>query len=83
LVEYAVINVRYLNANNVSSTRDLEPFAIYSNQYDEWVLVAYCRLRKEFRSFSLTGIQEITVTNEKFTPHTMTFAEFRKKTYGN
>jgi predicted DNA-binding transcriptional regulator YafY len=83
LVDHDVVKVRYLNANNVTSTRELEPFAIFSNQYDDWVLVAFCRLRKEFRSFSLTGILALTYTDEKFNPHPMTFAEFRKITYGN
>lgn len=82
-LDHMVVKVNYLNANAVTSVRELEPFAIFSNQYDDWVLVAYCRLRKEFRSFSLTGILTLTYTGEKFNPHPMTFAEFRKITYGN
>lgn len=83
LVEYSVVRIDYINASNIESVRELEPFAIYSNQNDEWVLVAYCRLRNEFRTFSLTRIRNLIYTNEKFDPHSMTFAEFRKKTYGN
>lgn len=60
LVEYSVIRIGYVNASNVESVRDLEPFAIYSNSNDEWVLAAYCRLRNEFRTFSLTRIQNLT-----------------------
>jgi predicted DNA-binding transcriptional regulator YafY len=83
LIDHSVIKIRYENAANISSTRELEPFAIFSNQTDEWVLIAFCRLKKDFRSFSLARINSFSLTNEKFEPHQLTFAEYREKTYGN
>ncbi|OKH46251.1 DNA-binding transcriptional regulator [Calothrix sp. HK-06] len=83
LVEYLVIKINYTNQSNQKSSRQLEPFAVYSSEKGDWVLVAYCRLRKDFRTFSLTRIEELIFTDEKFEPSPMTFAQYRKKTYGN
>ncbi|MFD1255214.1 helix-turn-helix transcriptional regulator [Mucilaginibacter terrae] len=82
LTEHQVITINYINAAHNLSVRDVEPFAVYSNQNDEWVLVAYCRLRKEFRTFSLTGIQKLSLADESFDPHSITFAAYRKQAYG-
>ena len=83
LVEHLVIRITYTNQSNLKSERELEPFAIYSSENGDWLLVAHCRLRKEFRTFSLTRIEEIYSTDEKFEPSPLTFAQYRKKIYGN
>lgn len=83
LVEHLVIRITYTNQSNQKSERELEPFAIYSSENGDWVMVAHCRLRKEFRTFSLTRIEECFFTDEKFEPSPMTFAQYRKKIYGN
>lgn len=83
LLENIVIKINYTNASNKSSIRKLEPFAIYSNSNDEWVVVAFCRSRKDFRTFSLKRIQNLFYTDEKFQSHKMTFEDYLKKTYGN
>ncbi len=82
LVEYLVISVTYTDKNGKSTNRKLEPFAIFSNQNYDWVLVAFCRLRKDFRTFSLVSIVQLTTATEKFEPHKMTFKEYLNKTYG-
>ncbi len=82
LVENSVISIRYTNKAGQSTQRNLEPFAIYSNRNDEWVMVAFCKLRKDFRTFSLTSIDELTTTAEKFEPHKMTFKQYLDKTFG-
>ncbi len=83
LVDYCVISIDYTNKAGLSSQRNLEPFAIYSNQYNEWVMIAFCRLRKDFRSFSLISINKLVMTTENFEPHNMTFAQYRKMKFGN
>lgn len=83
LVEHRVLSIGYRNAAGASSQRELEPFAIYTNSKDEWVLIAWCRLRKEFRSFSISAIQQLSITNEQFDPHSITFTQYRKKVYGD
>lgn len=83
LVEHLVIRISYTNQSNQKSERELEPFAIYSSESGDWVMVAHCRMRKDFRTFSLTRIKEFFFTGEKFAPSPMTFAQYRKKVYGN
>jgi predicted DNA-binding transcriptional regulator YafY len=83
LVEHLVIKINYTNQSNQKSERELEPFAIYSSENGDWLMVAHCRLRKEFRTFLLTRIEELSITDENFEPSAMTFAQYRKKFYGN
>jgi predicted DNA-binding transcriptional regulator YafY len=83
LVEHLVIRINYTNQADQKSARDLEPFAIYTSEIGDWLLVAHCRLRQDFRTFSLKNIEELVITNEKFEPSPLTFAQYRKKTFGN
>jgi predicted DNA-binding transcriptional regulator YafY len=82
LVDYLVLNIDYRNKEGEQTRRDVEPFAIYSNQNNEWVLVAFCRLRQDFRSFLLVNINKLTIKTENFEPHKMTFTQYRTRTYG-
>ncbi|CCH00597.1 putative HTH-type transcriptional regulator yobV [Fibrella aestuarina BUZ 2] len=83
LLEHSVIQIKYTNKKGEQSIRDVEPFALYANQKNEWVLVAFCRLRHDFRSFSLINIDTLTSTNESFEPHKLTFEQYLIKTFGN
>lgn len=83
LLEYIVIKIDYTDAKGNRSTRYLEPFAIFSNSNDEWVLVAHCRSRKDFRTFSMKRIENISFTKENFAKHTITFEQYLKNKYGN
>lgn len=58
-----------------TTKRTVEPFAILSTQ-ENWLLVAWCRLRKEFRVFRLDRIKNIQIQNEKFEPHKITLKEY-------
>ncbi len=79
LVQYVVVNIIYTSKQGKITSRSVEPFAIYSNQQNDWVLVAFCRLRKDYRSFSLLNIAELTATTENFEPHNITFQQYLKK----
>jgi predicted DNA-binding transcriptional regulator YafY len=79
LIEHWVVKIRYINLADTHSERELEPFAIYSNENDEWVVVAHCRMRNEFRAFLLNRIQALSITNVKFDPHPLTLAQYKKK----
>ncbi len=82
ITHYKIIDLDYLSLSNKSSQRKIEPFALLHTQ-ENWVLIAYCRLRKEFRAFRLDCFQKITTLNEAFEPHKITlqeyFEEARKK----
>jgi predicted DNA-binding transcriptional regulator YafY len=76
LTHYRVVQVRYRSVETGETTnRTIEPFAVY-NTKENWILIAWCRLRKEFRSFRLDAIEQYTVTDEHFTPHKITLPEY-------
>jgi predicted DNA-binding transcriptional regulator YafY len=81
LLENLVVKINYTNASNIASERELEPFALFSNMNDDWVLVAFCRLKKDFRSFSLSKIENLTFTYDRFIPQNITFEQYLKKKY--
>ena len=58
-----------------TTTRIIEPFALLSTQ-ENWLLVAWCRLRKAFRLFRLDRIKNLQIQNERFEPHKMTLKEY-------
>jgi predicted DNA-binding transcriptional regulator YafY len=78
ITNFYLVNFEYKNAENNESKRTVEPFALL-NISEGWLLVAYCRLRKEFRYFRLDRIQKLQVQQEIFTPHKMTLQEFFEK----
>ncbi|TBO43567.1 helix-turn-helix transcriptional regulator [Pedobacter kyonggii] len=76
LTNFNLIKIRYNSSDTCQTTeRTIEPFAVYSTQ-ENWLLIAFCLLRKDFRSFRLDRIQNFTILNEKFEPHQMTLQEY-------
>lgn len=79
LTNYLSVQIEYTNENNTKSKRIIEPFALLSTE--NWLMVAYCRLRKEFRYFRLDRITKMTILSEKFEPHNMSLQDFFDKYY--
>ncbi|WP_409415758.1 helix-turn-helix transcriptional regulator [Flavobacterium sp. PS2] len=77
LTNFCLTKIEYSNEQNENTTRLIEPFALLSTE--NWLLVAYCRLRKEFRFFRLDRIQKMEVLTDKFEPHKMTLQEYFDK----
>jgi predicted DNA-binding transcriptional regulator YafY len=75
LTNFYVVRIAYTNEAQQTSERLIEPFALVSTQ-ENWLLVAWCRLRKEFRYFRLDRIQQLEILSEQFTSHQMTLQEF-------
>lgn len=75
LTNFIVLKIEYTNEANKSTSRLVEPFALLSTQ-ENWLMVAWCRLRKEFRYFRLDRIKKLEMLSEKFKPHNMTLQEF-------
>lgn len=82
IANFQVITIDYLSLEKQRTQRDIEPFALYTT-YDNWVLIAFCRKRNDFRAFRLDCIQQLTLCTENFEPHKITlkqyFEECRKK----
>lgn len=77
LTNYLTVKIDYTNESNKTSTRIIEPFALLSTE--NWLLVAKCRLRKEFRYFRLDRINTMEMMSENFLPHQMTLQDFFDK----
>ncbi len=75
LTNFFLTSIEYTNATRKTTNRTIEPFALLSAR-DGWLLVAWCRLRKDFRHFRLDRIRKLEVLSEGFTPHDITLQEF-------
>lgn len=76
LTNFNLIKIKYQSPDtNQTTDRTIEPFAIYSTQ-DNWLLIAFCRLRKDFRAFRLDRIQSMNTLIDKFEPHKITLQEY-------
>lgn len=75
LTNFFLIRIDYSNEKNIVSSRIVEPFALISTT-ENWLLIAWCQLRKEFRFFRLDRISNFQVLSESFTPHKMTLQEY-------
>ncbi|MDR2205867.1 MAG: YafY family transcriptional regulator [Flavobacteriaceae bacterium] len=74
LTNFQVVKIEYTNEANKTTTRLIEPFALVSTE--NWLLLAYCRLREEFRFFRLDRIKKMEILSEKFEPHRMTLQDY-------
>ena len=77
ITNFDLLKIEYQKENDPNITqRTIEPFAIYHNTFDDWILTAWCRLRNEFRNFRIDRIIKLQKLDEKFTPHKITLAEY-------
>lgn len=80
LTNFYLIKIDYTNEQGKTTSRTVEPFALISTT-ENWLLIAWCRLRKEFRYFRLDRIAKLQVLTEKFEQHKMTLQEYFDKFY--
>lgn len=79
LTNFNLVKMGYQKADDdETSERIVEPFALLTAN-ENWLLLAWCRLRNEFRFFRLDRIKSIQVQNEQFEPHNMTLQEYFDK----
>jgi len=74
LTNYKLVKVEYTNKEGKATNRLIEPFALLNTE--NWYLIAWCRLRKEFRFFRLDRIQKMEMLSESFEPHNLTLQEY-------
>lgn len=75
ITHFRAIQIDYTSETGDSSKRIIEPLALYSTQ-GNWVLIAFCRLRKEHRAFRLDRIKSHIELNEYFAPHNFSLQDF-------
>lgn len=62
-----LLHIRYRSESHELTERSVEPLALYSTQ-ENWILIAYCRLRMERRAFRLDRMEAIGDLSEHFSP---------------
>lgn len=86
ITNFNVVKIEYHSLNNNDKTfRLIEPLALYSTQ-ENWILIAWCRLRKDYRSFRLDKIQQLDILEEKYISRNFnlqTFFESCKEKYSS
>jgi len=60
-----VVNMEYRKADGTSSERKLEPIGCY-HHINNWYLVAFCQLKKGYRTFKVNRIVSIRVLDQYF-----------------
>ena len=77
LTGFTVLKIVYRSGpKNQKTERRIEPFAFYYSQEESWVLIAWCRLRKDFRMFRLDRILQIETLDLRFIPHKLTLKDY-------
>lgn len=77
LTAFTVLKMVYRSEQRGETTeRQIEPFALYYSLQESWIVIAYCRLRKDYRMFRLDRILKIEQLQVHFTPHKLTLQEY-------
>lgn len=77
ILDFNLIEIEYQSLQGENTKRTIEPFALYSTQQN-WILIAFCRLRNNFRDFRLDHIQNLIVQNQHFEPQKITLQDYFK-----
>lgn len=84
LTNFYVLKITYLKESDINPIpRHIEPFAIYHSFSEDWIVVAWCRLRSEFRNFRIDRIKTMVALPEKFEPHQLTLEEYWQSQQSN
>jgi len=78
IIHFQVLKIDYHSSDEKKTSRHIEPFAIYSI-HGNFLLIAFCRLRNDFRAFRIDYIEKLIPQHEHFEPHNMTIREYFEK----
>ena len=78
LTEKRVLNMQYVAlSTEVATEREIEPIGVfYANKH--WHLIAYCRLRQDYRDFRLDRITHVEPTRHTFKARHPSLQEYLK-----
>ncbi len=79
IADKSVLNIDYFAEHNQeNSNRNAEPVGIYyMGRY--WYLIAYCHLRKDYRTFKVDNIKYLSITAIRYDKEHPTLQSFLKK----
>lgn len=69
--ECIVMSFEYSNSSGIVTRRDVEPLCLIL-KVNSWYLYAFCRERKDFRTFKLSRMRDIKISDEVFTKRDIT-----------
>lgn len=75
IIHHQIMKMVYVSSEKKRTERTIEPFAIYSI-HGNFLLIAFCRLRNNFRAFRTDYIESLITLNKTFTPHNMTIQRY-------
>lgn len=70
MAEQRVVRIRYSAGNGATTTRDVEP-VLFASTNGRWYLIGWCRLRDAMRWFTVSRIEQATVTKTACSGHTV------------
>ncbi|WP_316845789.1 YafY family protein [Pedobacter psychrodurus] len=76
LTSFTLLRIRYQAEGKGDTERLIEPFAFYYSGQQQWALIAFCRLRNDFRMFRLDRISEVYPMEIKFAPHQLSLQQY-------
>lgn len=75
ITNFKRVYIHYNSLKGEQSKRTVEPFALYTTK-GNWILIAFCLNKQDFRAFRLDYIQQLTETTDKFEPHQITLTQY-------
>lgn len=77
LTNHLTVQIEYQKSDqSVPSKRIIEPFFLYNSIQENWIIIAFCQLKKDFRAFRLDRISQLHVLPQNFKPHSMTIQKY-------
>lgn len=71
-------NMTYINSSGELSTRVISPHKFILKN-SKWYLFAFCHTKKQTRVFKLNRIQDLSPSNEKYIPNTLTDDQIKER----
>jgi len=65
ILNHNVVSFEYINSQGGKSTRSVEPMQLMYKGHT-WYLLGYCLMKSEFRTFRISRIKNLTLTDQKF-----------------
>ncbi len=78
ITDFRILEIQYTAATKVATKRIIHPLGVYFTN-NTWVLIAYCKLRKDYRQFRTDRIINLIETQEFFPPQQFTLEEYFKQ----
>ena len=75
ITDFRVLEISYTNMNKEASKRRIEPLGVYFTN-NTWIVIAYCKLRKDYREFRTDRIESLVECHEIFTSQRFTLEDY-------